>query len=67
LVEGLLRQLTPALTLIFVTHNLGQARRASDNTMFLYEGQLVEHGPTADMFERPKEIRTQHYVSGRMG
>ncbi len=67
LVEGLLRQLTPALTLIFVTHNLGQARRASDNTMFLYEGQLVEHGPTADMFERPTEIRTQHYVSGRMG
>jgi phosphate transport system ATP-binding protein len=67
LVETLLRQLTPALTQIFVTHNLGQARRASDNTMFLYEGELVEHGPTADMFERPKEIRTQHYVSGRMG
>jgi phosphate transport system ATP-binding protein len=66
-VESLLRQLTPALTLIIVTHNLGQARRASDHTMFLYEGQLVEHGPTEDMFERPKEIRTQHYVSGRMG
>jgi phosphate transport system ATP-binding protein len=67
LVEGLLRQLTPALTLIFVTHNLGQARRASDNTMFLYEGELVEHGPTQDVFERPKEARTEHYVNGRMG
>jgi phosphate transport system ATP-binding protein len=67
LVEGLLRQLTPALTLIMVTHNLGQARRASDNTMFLYEGQLVEHGPTEDVFERPKEARTEHYVTGRMG
>jgi phosphate transport system ATP-binding protein len=67
LVEGLLRQLTPALTLIFVTHNLGQARRASDNTMFLYEGQLVEHGRTEDVFEHPKEARTEHYVTGRIG
>jgi phosphate transport system ATP-binding protein len=66
-VESLLRQLTPALTLIIVTHNLGQARRASDNTMFLYEGQLVEHGPTEELFERPKEARTEHYVTGRMG
>jgi phosphate transport system ATP-binding protein len=66
-VEALLRQLTPALTLIIVTHNLGQARRLSHNTMFLYEGELVEHGPTEDVFERPKEIRTQNYVSGRMG
>jgi phosphate transport system ATP-binding protein len=66
-VETLLRQLTPALTLIIVTHNLGQARRLSHNTMFLYEGQLVEHGPTEDVFERPKETRTQNYVSGRMG
>lgn len=67
LVESLLRQLTPALTLIFVTHNLGQARRASDYTMFLYEGELVEQGPTADIFERPKHSRTERYVTGRMG
>jgi phosphate transport system ATP-binding protein len=66
-VEGLLRQLTPALTLIIVTHNLGQARRASHNTMFLYEGQLVEHGATEELFEHPKEARTEHYVTGRMG
>jgi phosphate transport system ATP-binding protein len=67
LVESLLRQLTPALTLIFVTHNLGQARRASDNTMFLYEGELVEQGPTEDIFERPKHSRTERYVTGRVG
>jgi phosphate transport system ATP-binding protein len=66
-VEELLRQLVPALTLIIVTHNLGQARRASHNTMFLYQGELVEHGPTEDVFERPKQARTEHYVNGRMG
>ncbi|HEY6623052.1 MAG TPA: phosphate ABC transporter ATP-binding protein [Acidimicrobiales bacterium] len=66
-IEALLRELTPALTLIVVTHNLGQARRVSDDTMFFYDGELVEHGPTEGMFERPAQERTQHYVSGRMG
>ncbi len=67
LVETLLRKLTPALTLIIVTHNLGQARRTSDNTMFLYGGKLVEHGPTEELFERPRDPSTEHYVTGRMG
>jgi phosphate transport system ATP-binding protein len=67
LVEGLLRNLAPALTLIVVTHNLGQARRVSHNTMFFYEGELVEHGPTEDLFERPVDQKTSRYVSGRMG
>ncbi|MGA7420115.1 MAG: phosphate ABC transporter ATP-binding protein [Acidimicrobiales bacterium] len=66
-IEALLRELTPALTLIVVTHNLAQARRVSDDTMFFYDGELVEHGPTEGMFERPAQERTQHYVSGRMG
>ncbi len=66
-VEALLRELTPALTLIIVTHNLGQARRVSDNTMFLYQGELVEHGPTAELFEHPREARTENYVTGRIG
>ncbi len=66
-VEALLRELTPALTLIIVTHNLGQARRVSDNTMFLYQGELVEHGPTAQLFEHPKEAHTENYVTGRIG
>lgn len=66
-VEALLRQLAPALTLIVVTHNLAQARRCSDRTIFLYDGQLVEHGPTADLFERPVRPETERYVSGRIG
>jgi len=66
-VESLLRQMTPALTIIIVTHNLGQAHRVSDHTMFLYDGHLVEHGPTADVFDRPRDPQTERYVNGHMG
>ena len=67
MVERLVRELTPALTIIIVTHNLGQANRVSDETMFFYAGRLVEHGATRDMFSDPKQDDTQRYVSGRMG
>jgi len=66
-VESLLRQMTPALTIIIVTHNLGQARRVSDTTMFLYDGQLMEHGGTDQVFERPSDPQTERYVNGRIG
>ena len=66
-IEGLLRTLTPALTLIVVTHNLGQAMRVSDNTMFFYQGQLMEYGVTDDVFNRPQQVDTERYVTGRMG
>ena len=66
-VERLMRQMTPALTMIVVTHNLGQARRVSDHTMFLYEGRLVERGATKELFENPRETATQRYVNGLMG
>jgi phosphate transport system ATP-binding protein len=66
-IEEMFRSLSPALTLIVVTHNLAQARRVSHHTMFFYEGELVEHGPTADMFDHPTEARTASYVSGRIG
>ncbi|MHB2028490.1 MAG: phosphate ABC transporter ATP-binding protein PstB [Acidimicrobiales bacterium] len=66
-VEALMRQMTPALTIIVVTHNLGQARRVSDATMFFYEGKLVEHGATSQIFETPKATHTQRYVNGLMG
>jgi phosphate transport system ATP-binding protein len=66
-VEALLKQMVPALTLIVVTHNLGQARRISDETMFFYNGALVEHGSTEELFEAPKMPDTERYVSGRMG
>jgi phosphate transport system ATP-binding protein len=66
-IEALLKTLAPALTLIVVTHNLGQAMRVSHNTMFFFQGALVEHGPTEEMFNEPKHADTQRYISGRMG
>jgi len=66
-IEALLKDLAPALTLIVVTHNLGQARRVSHNTMFFYQGALIEHGPTDALFSSPKEADTERYVNGRMG
>jgi phosphate transport system ATP-binding protein len=66
-IEALLRELAPALTLVVVTHNLGQAMRVSHNTMFFYQGRLVEHGPTESLFSSPRENDTDRYVNGRMG
>jgi ABC-type glutathione transport system ATPase component len=52
---------------VIVTHNLAQARWISDRTMFLYQGHLVEHGDTAQVFEEPAQQETAHYVAGRYG
>ncbi|HEY3843800.1 MAG TPA: phosphate ABC transporter ATP-binding protein PstB [Acidimicrobiales bacterium] len=67
MIEDLIRRLSPALSLIVVTHNLGQARRISHNTMFFYQGELIEHGDTEQIFEHPQQGHTERYVSGRMG
>jgi phosphate transport system ATP-binding protein len=66
-IEELLKTLTPALTLIVVTHNLAQARRVSHHTMFFYQGGLVEHGPTKGIFSNPTHPDTEKYVTGRIG
>ena len=66
-IERMIRSLVPALTIIIVTHNLGQARRLSDRTMFFYQGKMVEFEETAKLFEHPKQPETAGYVSGRMG
>ena len=66
-IEKLIRTLVPNITVIIVTHNLAQARRVADRTMFLYQGHLVEHGPTQQVFEDPTREETAHYVSGRFG
>jgi phosphate transport system ATP-binding protein len=66
-IEALIKTLTPALSLIVVTHNLGQALRISNRTMFFYQGALVEHGRTDDVFNRPSHPDTERYVTGRMG
>jgi phosphate transport system ATP-binding protein len=66
-VEELLYELKSDLTIIIVTHNLQQAARASDNTAFFYLGELVEFGPSEQVFTRPREDRTEAYITGRFG
>lgn len=66
-IEKLIRTLIPKITVIIVTHNMAQARRVADRTIFLYQGHLVEHGPTQQVFENPAREETAHYVSGRFG
>lgn len=66
-IEAMVRTLVPALTIVIVTHNLGQARRISDRTVFFYQGKMVESGETSQVFEDPKEPETARYVTGRMG
>jgi phosphate transport system ATP-binding protein len=66
-IEELLYELKQELTIIIVTHNLQQAARASDHTAFFYVGELVEFGPTEQIFTRPREARTEAYITGRFG
>jgi phosphate transport system ATP-binding protein len=66
-IEALLKTLVPRITVVIVTHNLAQATRVADRTIFLYQGQLVEHGPTRQVFESPAREETANYVSGRFG
>jgi phosphate transport system ATP-binding protein len=67
MVEELLRKLAADLTMVIVTHNLAQARRVAGTTAFLYNGRLVEAGPTEQVFDAPTEPETVSYVSGRIG
>ncbi|HUZ52914.1 MAG TPA: phosphate ABC transporter ATP-binding protein PstB [Streptosporangiaceae bacterium] len=66
-IENLIRTLVPRLTVVIVTHNLAQASRVSDRTIFLNNGRLVEHADTRQLFEHPAEEETARYVSGRFG
>src|SRR5262249_42596204 len=66
-IEALVRRLTPRLTVIMITHNLAQARRVADWTIFLNKGRLVEFGETKQIFEDPAEEETANYVTGRFG
>ncbi len=66
-IEELITEISERYTVLIVTHNMQQAARVSDYTAFMYLGRLVEYGPTAKIFQRPKLIETEHYVSGRFG
>jgi len=66
-IEDLVELLKKEITIIMVTHNTGQAARISDNTAFLYLGELIEFGDTKQMFSVPKDKRTEEYLIGKFG
>jgi phosphate transport system ATP-binding protein len=66
-IEDLIAELKVNYTIIIVTHNMQQAARVSALTAFLYEGVLVEFGSTDEIFTKPREKRTEDYITGRFG
>ncbi len=66
-VEDLLVQLKENYTIILVTHNMSQAARISDYSLFMYLGELVEYGKTKNMFTNPQDPRTEQYLTGKFG
>ncbi|HEY5631247.1 MAG TPA: phosphate ABC transporter ATP-binding protein PstB [Nitrososphaeraceae archaeon] len=66
-IEELVHILKKELTIITVTHNMLQAARVSDFTAFMYLGELIEYGPTKQIFENPQKELTERYISGKFG
>lgn len=66
-IEELMQLLKKNYTIVIVTHNMQQAARTSDWTGFFLMGELLEYGPTGDLFTRPKDRRTENYITGRYG
>ena len=66
-IEDLIADLREEVTVLLVTHNLQQAARVSDDTIFLLDGELIEVGPTDTIFTKAADSRTDDYVTGRFG
>ena len=66
-IEELLLELQKDVTILIVTHNMGQAKRISSRSMFMYLGELVEYDDTDAMFSSPADERTKAYLTGKMG
>ena len=66
-IEELIHELKTDYTVVIVTHNMQQAARCSDYTAYMYLGDLVEFGPTAELFMKPKKKDTEDYITGRFG
>ncbi len=66
-IEELMQELKKNYTIIIVTHNMQQAARASDESGFMLLGELIEFGTTAQMFTRPRDSRTEDYITGKYG
>jgi phosphate transport system ATP-binding protein len=66
-IEDLAIELQKHYTIVIVTHNMQQAARISDTTAFFLTGEIVERGPTEELFSMPKSKRTEDYITGRFG
>jgi phosphate transport system ATP-binding protein len=66
-VEELIRELRGRYTIVIVTHNMAQARRVSDECIFMLLGRMIEHRRTEDLFINPADERTANYIEGRFG
>ena len=66
-IEELMDELKKKYTVIIVTHNMQQAGRISDKTAFFLNGEVVESGVTEDIFYKPRDKRTEDYITGRFG
>ena len=66
-IESLVDELRHKYTIVIVTHNMGQARRASHECIFMLMGEIIEHATTVDLFMTPKQKETERYITGRYG
>ncbi len=66
-IEDLMSELRNDYTIVIVTHNMQQASRASDYSAFMFQGELIEFGPTEKIFTMPDNEQTQNYITGRFG
>jgi phosphate transport system ATP-binding protein len=66
-IEELIEELKKTVTIVIVTHNMQQAARVADRTAFMLSGELVEVGPTQEIFTNPNDSRTEEYVTGKFG
>lgn len=66
-IEELIKQLKDDYTIVIVTHNMQQAQRVADKTIFMYLGEVKEEGPTHDIFHNPKNEITTRYIQGQFG
>jgi len=66
-IEELIAELKQRVTIVIVTHNMQQAARVADTTVFMLDGELVEVGPTEKLFTTPDDDRTEQYVTGKFG
>ena len=66
-IEELIQELKQEYTILIVTHNMQQAVRISEKTVFFLNGEIIESGDTEQIFSFPKDKRTEDYITGRFG